>query len=459
MQKKIRFWKIGVFMMPIMLLSGCAAQSALTSQDILSQKIPDPHRTPVTVLVKSAFSIKSFEAVAEQQFPDLDIIQIGNYTSNMGIAEYEARLAHDDLADVMMTWPLHVGDKYWEDRLLDLSALPCTSHYNSARLNNTALNGKLYYLPGPSQIRAIVYNKTLFRENGWTVPSDFNGFLDLCQEIEQSGIRSLQLGLGNEEVLDTAFVGYNLENHFSSPADLQWITDYNNGKGHFADHFSSALDTFQALIDHKILQPNDLALTYSDRESMIFNRECAMVEDSVLIARMGKDYNGCTDEFGLMPFFNPGSESDWARLYPVCYIGLNKHLAEPDNAEKYDLVLRLMDYISSPEGQLALASDTGAMFSSLNGMLPPDIPEINDLLPALQAGRYSVFPVLKNAQDALRQGLAGMVAGNLTGSQVAEMVDKQNAAPLIPKAVPILGEADADFTMIETGSFVTDSMK
>ncbi|MEG0688322.1 MAG: 5'-nucleotidase, partial [Hungatella sp.] len=146
-------------------------------------------------------------------------------------------------------------------------------------------------------------------------------------------------------------------------------------------------------------------------------------------------------------------------LYPVCYIGLNKHLAEPDNAEKYDLVLRLMDYISSPEGQLALASDTGAMFSSLNGMLPPDIPEINDLLPALQAGRYSVFPVLKNAQDALRQGLAGMVAGNLTGSQVAEMVDKQNAAPLIPKAVPILGEADADFTMIETGSFVTDSMK
>lgn len=43
----------------------------------------------------------------------------------------------------------------------------------------------------------------------------------------------------------------------------------------------------------------------------------------------------------------------------VCYIGLNKHLGEPQNKKKYDPVMQLMDYISTPEGQLALAANTG----------------------------------------------------------------------------------------------------
>ena len=66
-----------------------------------------------------------------------------------------------------------------------------------------------------------------------------------------------------------------------------------------------------------------------------------------------------------MPFFSPGTPCDWDRLYMVCYIGLNKHLGEPQNKKKYDPVMQLMDYISTPEGQLALAADTGAMYSSV----------------------------------------------------------------------------------------------
>ena len=66
-----------------------------------------------------------------------------------------------------------------------------------------------------------------------------------------------------------------------------------------------------------------------------------------------------------MPFFSPGTPCDWARLYMVCYIGLNKHLGEPQNKKKYDPVMQLMDYISTPEGQLALAADTGISIQAL----------------------------------------------------------------------------------------------
>ncbi|MEG2597282.1 MAG: extracellular solute-binding protein, partial [Oscillospiraceae bacterium] len=344
--------------------------------------------------------------------------------------------------------------------LMDLSTLPCTSKYTTAMLNNISQNGKLFYLPGPTQIRGIVYNKTLFEENGWKVPTDFNGFIALCKSIEESGIRSLQLGLDNAEVLDTAFVGYGYDSSFSKPENAHKMLDYNNGIGSFADNFMPALKSFQTLIDSGVLQKADLNIDYADRERLLFSRQCAMVEDSVMFTHMGFDYNGCKDEFALMPFFNPGEDGrDWARLYPVCYIGASKKLTLPENKKKYDLVMDLLEYISTPEGQLTLIGNNGGMFSSLKDMPAPNIPEIKDLLPALEHGRYAIFPTLKNAQTALRNGLAGMVNGTLTASDVVKMVDQQNQNPAIPASTLILGSATDDFSLIETGSFLTDAMR
>lgn len=60
-------------------------------------------------------------------------------------------------------------------------------------------------LPCSAQVRDIVYNTILFEEKGWKVPYDFNRFIALCRTIEARGIRSIHLGFGNSELLDTAF--------------------------------------------------------------------------------------------------------------------------------------------------------------------------------------------------------------------------------------------------------------
>lgn len=456
-----KFKHICLMVVVAMLTTGLVScsQKVNTQTEILTQKVLSPDKIPITVLVKNAFTINTFEKEAEKKFPNIDIIQVGNYSSNMGIAEYEARLKNGDLTDIVMTWPLDVGEEYWSQHLLDLSSFSFTGKYATSMLDNISKDGKLYYLPGPSQVRGIVYNKTLFEEKGWSVPTDFDSFIKLCKTIEESGIRSLQLGLGNQEVLDTAFVGFGYEQSFSKPENAHKIKNYNNGIGSFADNYTPALETFQVLIDNGILRKDDLNLRYQNREQMLFTRQCAMVEDSVLLTRMGFERNGCTDEFALMPFFNPGTQSDWARLYPVCYVGVSKQLADGKNQEKYNLVKELLEYISTPEGQAALAGDTGAMFSSLNGVAPPDIPEIVDLLPALTHGRYAVFPTLKNAKNALHLGLAAMVEGTATAADVIKMVDKENTTTPVPISHKVLGKATEDFTLIETGNFLTDTMR
>lgn len=441
-------------------LNACSTENtAKAAAEVVTQKVVPQEKTPITILVKYAFTINGFEKAVEDKFPNIDIIQVGNYTKDMGIAEYERRLEHDDLTDIVMTWPLNVGNEYWDERLVDLSGFDFTSRYNLSMLNSISDDGTLYYLPGPSQVRGIVYNKTLFMEKGWPVPKNYDEFITLCQTIEASGIKALQLGFENEEVLDTAFIGYNYADYFSKPQDSQWLADYNKGIGSFGDHFSSALDTFQNMADAGVFQASDLDVDYAKRETMLFTRQCAMTEDSVLMARMGYQKTGTTDEFALMPFFNPSTDSDWARLYMVCFIGMNKHLTEPDNKEKLELVLQIMDYISTPEGQAALSADTGAMYSSLMNVSPPNISEIQDLIPALDHGRYAIFPELTNAQSALRTGLAGMLKGTLSKEDVIRIVDQQNLAPPAEILPEVFGTATDNFTLTDTGNFVTDAMR
>ena len=120
--------------------------------------------------------------------------------------------------------------------------MPFTSRYNTAMLNSIARDDKLYCLPCSAQVRDIVYNTILFEEKGWKVPYDFNRFIALCRTIGARGIRSIHLGFVN---------------------------------------------TFQTMIDTGVWKKSDLSLTYAERETMLFNRQCAMVEDSVLMARRG----------------------------------------------------------------------------------------------------------------------------------------------------------------------------
>lgn len=440
--------------------TGCGSGDKTKGQeDILTQKAVSDDRENITILVKYAFTINGFEKAVEEKFPNINIVQVGNYTHDMGIDEYAARMEKDDLTDIVMTWPVEVGEEYRADRLLDLSGMEFTNKYNVSTLDELSQDGALYYLPGPAQVRGIVYNKTMFEENGWQVPKDFNGFMELCQTIESSGIRALQLGFKNAEVLDTAFVGFSYADCFSTPQDTQWIREYNHGNHSLKDQFMPAFHTFQMMIDKGIFKKEDLEIGYADRETMFFKRQCAMVEDSVLLARMGEAQTGTTDEFALMPFFNPDDGGAWARLYMVCYIGLNKHLAEPENKKKYDLVMELMNYISSSEGQQALMSDTGAMYSSLAEVGAPNVPEIKDLLPALKQGNYAIFPTSQNAQATLREGLAGMISGEMTTDEVITMVDQQNVISAVTEKPNVIGTASEDFTVLETGNFVTDVMR
>lgn len=439
-------------------ISGCTNVNQDDSKkDVVTQKKSEKGRTQITVLTKYAFTIDNFEKAVEKEFPDIDIVQVGDYTANTALGkEYEARLEHDDLTDIVMTWPYDVGSKYWKDRLVDMSGMPFTNKYNVSMLDGIAdENDNLYYLPGPASIRGIVYNRTMFEENGWEVPNNYTEFAALCKKIEATGNRAFQIPLGNDEVLDTAFVGFNYGTSYNKPEDASWLASYNEGNGNFLDHFGGAVDTFQALIDDGIIKESDLNLHYSDTQDNLSTREIVMTEDSVQLIKLAKTL-GSNDEYAIMPFFTRNPESTWARLYMVCYIGMNKHLQDKGNEEQYDKVMKVMDYISTPDGQTALASGNGTMYSSLKDAEISEDKEIIDMRTTLAQGRYGVFPTLERSESALRRGLQGMIKGTTTKEKLGEMVDKENQIPTRKEELESYGEASEDFSLMDTGNYISD---
>lgn len=452
-----KIYKFLTLFSPLLLLVSCSSKTQV-AENILTQKTSSDSKIPLTVSVKYGIYLDEFEKAVEEEFTELDLIQVGNYTANFS-EEYEQQLANDDLTDIIITWPLDKAALNCEDRLIDLSGMEFTSRYNLSALNTISKSGKLYYLPGPTQVRGILFNKTMFEENGWAVPSNFEEFVSLCQTIEASGIRSLQLTFWNKEVLRYAFIGFSYSESFSSPTSAQALNNYNIGKGSLRDFALPAFETFERLAEAGIFRPEDLDVRYPDREQMLFNRQCAMVSDSVSMIELAKNY-GCTDEFAIMPFFCPGADGGWGHLIPNQYIGLNQNLTNSENKEKYDLVLRVMDYISTPKGQLALAGNNRSMISSLvSGSKQISSPELQPLEKTINKGQYAIFPSFTNTDTILYDALAAMLRKEIDRDEAIYWVDKENQNPQPRERAAVIGTATETFSLEDTGAYVTDVLR
>ena len=51
-----------------------------------------------------------------------------------------------------------------------------------------------YALPYAANAAGILYNKDMFEENGWKIPTTWSEFTTLCETISASGVQPLYLG-------------------------------------------------------------------------------------------------------------------------------------------------------------------------------------------------------------------------------------------------------------------------
>lgn len=161
----------------------------------------------------------------------------------------------------------------------------------------------------------VLYNKTLFEENGVTEPECWEDFLKCCSILKEKGIQPMTLG---GKARNTYQYGlYQIAVNQLYPRDPDYDKGLREGTKKFTDKgtWDNVLTMYTGLYREGYMDPESMELTAYEARQKLENREAAMLFVSSGEAR-DLVTNGASneDEYGMMPLpaNNRGEKTYWS---------------------------------------------------------------------------------------------------------------------------------------------------
>lgn len=126
-----------------------------------------------------------------------------------------------------------------------------------------------YIVPYMANAAGILYNREMFEEHGWEIPTTWNELLSLCEEIKAEGILPFYFGFRDTW---TCLAPWNSIAVDLAPADL--CRQVNRGEATFSEGYREVAEKYLKLIEYG---PDDpLAYGYNDACTAFARGESAM---------------------------------------------------------------------------------------------------------------------------------------------------------------------------------------
>lgn len=124
-------------------------------------------------------------------------------------------------------------------------------------------------LPYVANAAGVLYNKDMFREHNWEVPSTWSEFMSLCEKIQSEGIQPLYFGFRDTW---TCLSPWNSLAVSLTDADI--CAQVNKGDAVFAEAYSGVADKIKEMM--KYGESGPFAYNYNDACIAFANGEAAM---------------------------------------------------------------------------------------------------------------------------------------------------------------------------------------
>lgn len=107
-----------------------------------------------------------------------------------------ARVASNEVPDIMNTYPAEVVYRnMMEDGLfVDLTDHEMLNNVSEYTLALSEYKGRQYALPVAMNSYGVYYNKDIFEENGVTVPTNYEEFIQVCKTLQEKGVQPIVFG-------------------------------------------------------------------------------------------------------------------------------------------------------------------------------------------------------------------------------------------------------------------------
>ena len=351
-------------LMVMFIVSGCAmgqkaSLKGTAPNEILTTTPVNQNKMLITVMVSSGMNAEIIEEVIEEGFTDVDIVLVHNGTKATTYS-LEKGLINKTACDMIFSRDLQAVNDIAPEYLYDLSSQDFIGNYYLAAITGcTNKDGKVYYLPGPSDIYGVVYNKTMFEENGWELPHSYSEFVQLIDSIDEAGYISLQPSIMWPDSFQIVFNTFSYDEVIKGVDNFEWRMNYQNGEGLAVEHLEPAAMKLIKLFDDGILSLEDWNVKPRERSVMMYSdHTTAMIFECQNAVNYNKKYSGENgyNEIGMFPFWTSDEpDSDYLYSIPSYFMGIT-NTAVCESKEKKEMLLDILAYISTSDVQQKLMS-------------------------------------------------------------------------------------------------------
>lgn len=467
------------FMICMTLLTGCSGQTAAVSSsaspardgldltpadDILTYDKIDSSKTTLKVayIATLGSAYEQMLAKFKEKYPDIQIVTLDITGGDNKYHPYLDWFSNGDMPDIILCSALSGltnNTQYFED----LTSYDCAKEYDSQTLLKSAVNGQIYFLPGPANLSGMIYNKELFQKYGWKVPTTIDELIALCKQITEDTngtVAPLNLDAKYPNVLIGTLEAMTYSQTMAGPENYGWYQDYQNGEAEFTGHMEPLFNLAQQLIDAGVL--NKESFTYS---ATTRNKE--FKEGS--IAMINNDFSFSTDtgKYGTLAL--PGKTADDAYIFEdnSFWTGIPKQ----DHSDSVKTAItEFLNFVSSEEGQKAFIGDQ-TMITSTKDKWMQESDISHSIETVVQKGQicprdyYDLNGITDDVfygTEKIWQEIVEMQAGTKTVATALADYDETVKKVLANSTSPseeTVGNAAENFTMLQTSCLLADMFK
>jgi raffinose/stachyose/melibiose transport system substrate-binding protein len=427
-------------MVVITVLSACASKTDTKSADVTAATTAMPNATEAPKAtdsgVKQSLKInmtaqdapgaeelaKLFEAqnnvaVTIERAPDDQYVQL-----------ISARLAAHDGPDLWLDWPevSKVKARVKAGYIEDLTGMNVLSTINDKMLVPFTVGGKIYGIPWALNFMGLYYNKDLFDKNGYKIPTNYDEFVKLSEDLQSKNILPIAMNGKDDWAVQFPWFDIVASTVYSKAKDPKWDDKRYAGQVKFADSalWKDSAAKYDNLMKKGFFgKPNDLiGTTYDQSKKMFSDGKAAMIIDgSWALAGYQEIAKQTKMNIGTMalPANNAGEETYLTAAPSTGFVIWS-------GSKNKDLAKKFLEFVYS-EANVNKLAGAGALVAAKSSPAKPD-PIFANVMPFIEQGKTYEFSNINwpngPQADGLMKETQAALAGASTFTKVLETLDK-----------------------------------
>ncbi len=357
----------------------------------------DDETVALNILEVNNDYFRSFTQAVRNSAPDMPL-NIEYYCGSNPTGYIQQKLAGSEPPDIVY-FSGTLSTEFQQKYLLDLSGYDFLKNYNLSLVNQRDVDGALYSVPANYSIICMLYNKTLFEEHGWEVPETHSELVSLCRQIreEEPGLIPITHP-GSMAGTYWRLIGEIAQCGFLSTQDgMLWQEKFAAGEASFEEGFGDTISKLQELIDAGAFDIADKEAKNNDVTDNLLSRKAAMSFTIGGFPYLVTNLGDCQDEIGGIPYLGDTPEQQFLNV-SVNSIGISRKLSEPGNEKKLEAVLKVMEYLSTQEGQNTMHVAETDVSPLADGVPSEEFPPYKDVWDVFSSGSAAPY-ILEGYED------------------------------------------------------------